>query len=115
MIRYHVGIDVGKNKHHACVHDTVEDRFTKVFPFTVNREGFERFLLFLQRQGPAEEVLVGVEASGPYALTIGHFLLEYGYTVVELKPFQASQFRKAQGKKAKTVAAAAGRWWCRRR
>ena len=102
MIRYRVGIDVGKNKHHACMHDIVENRYTKVFPFTVNREGFERFLLFLQRQSPAEEVLVGVEASGPYALTIGHFLLEHGYTVVELNPFQASQFRKAQGKKAKT-------------
>ncbi len=102
MIHYHVGIDVGKSKHHACVHDTMEDRYTKVFPFTVDRQDFERFLLFLRRQGPVEEVLVGVEASGPYALTIGHFLLEHGYTVVELNPFQASQFRKAQGKKAKT-------------
>ena len=102
LIRYHVGIDVGKSKHHACVHDMMEDRYTKVFPFTVDRPGFERFLLFLRQQGPVEEVLVGVEASGPYALTIGHFLLEHGYTVVELNPFQASQFRKAQGKKAKT-------------
>jgi len=95
-------IDVGKNKHHACVYDIVEDRYTKVFPFTVDRPDFERFLLFLQRQGPIEEVMVGVEASGPYALTIGHFLLEHSYTVVELNPFQANQFRKAQGKKAKT-------------
>jgi transposase len=102
MIRYHVGIDVGKSKHHACVHDTMEDRYTKVFPFSVDRQGFECFLLFLRRQGPVEEVMVGVEASGPYALTIGHFLLEQGYTVVELNPFRASQFRKAQGKKAKT-------------
>jgi transposase len=88
---------VGKNKHHACVYDIVEDRYTKVFPFTVDRPDFERFLLFLQRQGPIEEVMVGVEASGPYALTIGHFLLEHSYTVVELNPFQASQFRKSQG------------------
>jgi transposase len=102
LIRYHVGIDVGKSKHHACVLDTMENRYTKVFPFTVDRQDFERFLLFLRSQGPVEEVLVGVEASGPYALTIGHFLLEHGYTVVELNPFQASQFRKAQGKKAKT-------------
>jgi hypothetical protein len=29
LIRYHVGIDVGKNKHHACVYDIVEDRYTK--------------------------------------------------------------------------------------
>lgn len=102
MVRYHVGIDVGKRRHHACVHDTVGDRYTKVFSFAVDRQGFEHFLLFLERQGTTEEVLVGVEASGPYALTIGYFLLEHGYTVVEVNPFQASQFRKAQGKKAKT-------------
>ncbi|MFC1919923.1 transposase, partial [Chloroflexota bacterium] len=75
MIRYHVGIDVGKRKHHACVHDTVEDRYTKIFSYAVDRQGFESFLFFLRRQGPVEEVLVGVEASGPYALTIGNFLL----------------------------------------
>ena len=65
------------------MYDIVEDRYTKVFPFTVNRPDFERFLLFLQRQGPME-IMVGVEASGPYALTIGHFLLEHSYTVVEV-------------------------------
>lgn len=102
LIRYHVGIDVGKSQHYACVHDTMEDRYMKVFPFTVDRQGFERFLVFLLQQGPVEEVLVGVEASGPYSLTIRHFLQEHGYTIVELNPFQANQFRKAQGKKAKT-------------
>lgn len=102
MARYHVGIDVGKHRHHACVHDTVTDEYTKVFSFTVDRKGFERFLAFLEGQGHKEELLVGVEASGPYALTIGHFLLEREFTVVEVNPFQASQFRKAQGKKAKT-------------
>jgi len=102
LARYHVGIDVGKYKHHACVHDTVEDRYTKVFSFAVDRQGFERLVLFLERRGRKEELLAGVEASGPYALTIGHFLLEQGYTVVEVNPFQASQFRKAQGRKAKT-------------
>jgi transposase len=102
LIRYHVGIDVGKRAHHACVHDTVMDRYSKVVSFSVDRHGFDRFLAFLRRQGPAKETLIGVEASGPYALTIGHYLLAKGYGVVELNPFQASQFRKAQGKKAKT-------------
>jgi transposase len=80
----------------------VTERYTKVFSFTVDRQGFERFASFLERQGPEGEMLVGVEASGPYALTIEYFLLERGYTVVEVNPFQASQFRKAQGRKAKT-------------
>ncbi len=102
MARYHVGIDVGKTRHHACVHDTQADTYSKVFSFSVDRPGFQGLLAFLERQASQEELLVGVEASGPYALTISYFLLEAGYQVVELNPCQASQFRKAQGKKAKT-------------
>jgi transposase len=93
---------VGKTRHHACVHDTQADTYSKVFSFSVDRQGFEGLLAFLASQAPQEEVLVGVEASGPYALTISYFLLEGGYQIVELNPYQASQFRKAQGKKAKT-------------
>jgi len=102
LTRYHVGIDVGKVRHHACLRDTQGDTYSKVFSFSVNRPGFEGLLAFLEGQAPPEELLVGVEASGPYALTISCFLLERGYQVVELNPCQASQFRKAQGKKAKT-------------
>jgi hypothetical protein len=103
LARYHVGIDVGKARHHACVHDTQADIYSKVFSFSVDRPGFQGLLAFLESQAPQKEVLVGVEASGPYALTISYFLLEGGYQVVELNPGQASQFRKAQGKKAKPV------------
>lgn len=102
MARYYVGIDVGKTRHHACVHDTQADTYSKVFSFSVDRPGFQGLLALLESQAPKEELLVGVEASGPYALTISYFLLEGGYQVVELNPYQASQFRKAQGKKAKT-------------
>jgi transposase len=102
LAHYHVGIDVGKARHHACVHDTEADTYSKVFSFSVDRPGFEGLLAFLESQASKEEVLVGVEASGPYALTISYFLLEGGYQVVELNPYQASQFRQAQGKKAKT-------------
>ena len=56
LIRYHVGINVGKNKHHACVYNIVEDLYTKIFPFNVDRPDFERFLLFLQRQDSIEQL-----------------------------------------------------------
>jgi transposase len=102
LARYHVGLDAGKYKHHACIRDTVTDQYSKILPFPVNREGFERFLTFLDNIAVKDDILVGVEASGPYALTIIHFLVERGYTTVEVNPFQAAEFRKAQGKKAKT-------------
>ena len=82
LARYHVGIDVSKTRHHACVHDTQADTYSKVFSFSVDRAGFEGLLAFLESQASQEEVLVGVEASGPYALTISYFLLEGGYQVV---------------------------------
>jgi transposase len=43
-----------------------------------------------------------VEACGPYSTTLNYFLLSQGYKLVEINPFRAGQFRKAQGKKAKT-------------
>ena len=93
LVRYHAGIAVGKTRHHACIHDTQADSYSKGFPFSVDRPGFQGLLTFLERQAPQvpkEELLVGVEASGPYALTISCFLLEGGYQVVELNPLQAS-------------------------
>jgi len=73
-----------------------------VFSFPVERHGFEAAVTFLERYREKEDILIGVEASGPYNLTFSYFLLEQGYTVVELNPYKASQFRKAQGTKAKT-------------
>lgn len=102
MARYHLGIDVGKRRHHACVLDTQSGAHSKVFSFSVDRKGFEELLTFVEGYGPKEELLVGIESSGPYGLTIAYFLLQHNYNLVEINPFQASQFRKAQGKKAKT-------------
>ena len=49
-----------------------------------------------------DDFLIGMEACGPYGATLSYFLLSLGYKVVEINPFRASQFRKAEGKKAKT-------------
>jgi transposase len=49
-----------------------------------------------------DDFVIGVEACGPYSATLSYFLLSLGYGLVEVNPFRAAQFRKAQGKKAKT-------------
>jgi transposase len=49
-----------------------------------------------------EDFLIGIEATGNYGLTLVYFLVSHGYRVVEINPYRANQFRKAQGKKAKT-------------
>lgn len=103
MAKYHVGVDVGKTKHKACIRNLCRDSYSEVFSFSADRQGFDKFLITLEKVSPEKsEFLVGVEASGNYAATLAYFLLSKGYMVVELNPYRASQFRKAEGKKAKT-------------
>jgi transposase len=47
-------------------------------------------------------LILGLEASGHYHLTLIAFLVEQGYAVVLLYPFRAAQFRQSQGRTAKT-------------
>ncbi len=71
--------------------------------FSVSRTGFEQLALFLHQHAPDQsEVLVGIEATGHYHVTLLEFLLERGYAVVLVNPYQAAQFRRSPGAKAKT-------------
>lgn len=103
VAKYHVGVDVGKHKHKACIRNLHQDSYSGAFSFTVDRQGFEKFLTTLAKLSPKkDDFLIGIEASGNYGITLAYFLLSHGYVVVELNPYRASQFRKAEGKKAKT-------------
>lgn len=103
MARLTVGVDVGKTNHQAAAYDPAADRVRRHLRFAVSRAGFEQFLALLADLAPApEDVLVGVEASGHSHLTLVEFLVERGYPVVLINPYQATQFRRSQGKRAKT-------------
>ena len=106
MQRITVGVDAGKTSHVAAMYDPAGDRVLGHLRFPVGRAGFERFYAFVRRAaggtGEAETVLVGMEASGHYHLTLAEFLAARGYAVVLVNPYRAAQFRRALGKRAKT-------------
>ena len=103
MTRIIVGVDAGKRAHQAAAYDPARDRARGQLSFSVDRAGFERFRAFLERLAPTPSaVSVGVEATGHYHLTLLEFLTGLGYDVVVINPYQAAQFRRSQGKKAKT-------------
>jgi len=103
LAKYHVGVDVGKNRHHVCVRDLSRDAYHKAFSVSCDRKGFLEFVSALEKLSTdKDDFLIGVEACGPYGATFSYFLLSLGYKLVEINPFRAGQFRKAQGKKAKT-------------
>jgi len=101
--KYHVGVDVSKHSHKACIHNLAQDSYSGVFSFDVNRQGFHKLLGILEKfSSNKDDFLIGIEATGNYGLTLARFLLSHGYKVVEINPYRANQFRKAQGNKAKT-------------
>jgi transposase len=103
MVRVAVGVDVGKTSHQVAVYEPGTDRVVGQLRFAVSRAGFERFRAFLARIAPdPAAVVVGVEASGHYHLTVADFLAEAGYAAVLVNPYRATQFRRSQGTRAKT-------------
>ena len=103
MAKYHVGVDISKHKHKACIRNIAQDSYSGVFSFDVDRQGFEKFLGTLEKLSQnKEDFVIGIEATGNYGVTLAYFLLSHGYNVVEINPYRANQFRKAQGKKAKS-------------
>ena len=102
LVRYHVGVDVGKHRHHVSIRDLSQDDYCKAFSFTNDRDGFIELIAILEKlSSERSDFLIGVEACS-YALNLSYFLIAMGFTLVEVNPFRAGQFRKAQGKKAKT-------------
>lgn len=103
MPRITVGVDVGKEHHQAAAYDPAADRIMQQVKFAVSRTGFARFLTFLGELGrEPTDLVVGLEATGHYHLTLAEFLADRGYAVVLLNPGQATQFRRSEGHRAKT-------------
>ncbi len=102
LARYHVGVDVGKERHHVCIRDVADDKYYRPFSVTNDREGYTELVSSLERfAGDKDDVVIGVE-SCPYGLNLSYFLISIGFNLVEVNTFRAGQFRKAQGRKAKT-------------
>ena len=102
MARLAIGVDTGKGRHRAAAYDSDAGSWIGELSFPVTRVGFERFEAFLRllRREPSE-VVIGLEATGHYHLTLVEHLVAAGYAVVLLDPYRAAQFRRSEGRTAK--------------
>ncbi len=95
LAKYHVGVDVGKDRHHVCIRDLSKDTYYKTFPITNDRNGFMELVHSLEKLSAGkDDFLVGIEACS-YGLNLSYFLMGVGFKLVEVNPFRAGQFRKA--------------------
>ena len=92
---FYCGIDIAKYKHEASVIDTNGKAMLDSISFTNDKKGCEKILAVFQKFeiSPAD-VIIGMEATGHYWLSVYAFFLELGYNVKVINPIQSEAFRK---------------------
>jgi transposase len=96
------GIDVAKRAHVARIIDRDGNTVAKPKSFRNDNEGYRQLLQRLADAGGPRKVLVGMEATGHYWLSLHDYLTRQGYSVVVLNPIQTAQQAKKGIRTAKT-------------
>ena len=99
------GIDIGKNHHEACLMDDTGRQIAKTLRFSNTMEGGGRLLDYFAGCNPAKDtIIVGMEATGHYWLSIYCFLFDQGFQVNVINPIQSDAVRQLFLRKTKNDA-----------
>ena len=92
---YYCGIDIAKRNHEASVIDAEGKPLLDSITITNTQEGCEKlFSLFERLNISKDSVIIGMEATGHYWLSVYEHLSEQGYDVRVINPIQSDAFRK---------------------
>ncbi|MBC8004928.1 MAG: IS110 family transposase, partial [Verrucomicrobia bacterium] len=111
---YFIGIDISKYKHDCFI--TTEAGAVVCEPFTIknSHDGFEELLSVLRSLDHQNEIRIGFESTGHYALNLKLFLEKAHYSFMEFNPVLLAKFNKSQSlRRTKTDAidcASIARW-----
>jgi transposase len=95
----YVGIDVSKEKFDAC---GIGEGGERVFSLTspMDKKGFEKLIVHLK--GHKASLILGLESTACYHITLFSYLTLKGYRVVIINPLLIANFVKLQLRKTKT-------------
>ena len=100
---FYCGIDIAKYKHEATVIDEAGVALLDSISFANSKEGCEKLLALFQRLDISQkDLLIGMEATGHYWLSVYGYLLERGFEVKVINPIQSEAFRKMYIRQTKT-------------
>jgi transposase len=93
---YYLGIDIAKHNHVASLIDSDDKVVIKTIKFTNSAEGYEKLMSQVMTAVPDKsDVLVAMEATGHYWLSVFSALIDDGFSVSVYNPFQIKSFRGA--------------------
>lgn len=99
---FHLGIDVSKKAARYFILDESGSKL-KTFSLDNDKESLESLPgRFEALSISAENLLIGIEATGGFWENIYSFLKDKGFHIVLLNPYHTNKFREALAKKAKT-------------
>ena len=92
---FYCGIDIAKNNHEASIIDENGNLLTKSISFSNSQNGCEKlFKLFEKFEISSENIVIGMEATGHYWLSIYSFFIENSFNTKVINPIQSESFRK---------------------
>lgn len=92
-----VGIDIGKETHHARAFDYRGIELAKLLIFSNAAEGFElldRWMQDICKQQEKTEVIAGFEPTGHYWFTLGDHLNRQGHRLAIVNPFHVKRTKE---------------------
>ncbi len=91
----YVGIDIAKKNHEASIIDSNGKLLDKSISFSNSESGSNKLIALLNKfEADSSNVIIGMEATGHYWLSLYSHLLELGFTVYVINPIQSEAFRK---------------------
>ena len=95
LILFYCGIDIAKNNHEASIIDARGKLLTESISFSNSQKGCEKlFKIFEKLEIIPENVVIGMEATGHYWLSVYSFLIENKFNTKVINPIQSEAFRK---------------------
>lgn len=92
---FYCGIDIAKYKHEVSVIDMNGKALIDSISFSNDKQGCEKVLAIFEKfEVSTDDVVIGMEATGHYWLSVYTFFLELGYNVKVINPIQSEAFRK---------------------
>ena len=92
---FYAGIDIAKNNHEASLIDNNGKLLDKSVSFSNSQAGCTKFIALLEKFNvDSSNVVIGMEATGHYWISLYSYLIDLGYVVNVINPIQSDAFRK---------------------
>lgn len=100
---YYLGMDISKKRTDYLILDSEGKRFQRPFSLENTKEGLETLAKKLEELNlTPDNLLSGLEATGNLWENLYSFLMEKGYKVILLNPYQTNKYHQALRQKATT-------------